>query len=363
MAQQARKFEAVEASTVKEPKPLLIGITSPSGGGKTFSALTLAAGLQRVLKGKTKLIDTESGRSLQYQDRFDFQYVAFPPPHSPEAYEQAIDFCIGDPATTVVIVDSMTHEHSGDGGVLDQVDEYLQRKGGDDYEKRERYKWAAQIEPKRQRKSLNNKIEQLGGRVVFIFCYRANDKIKPAPKGSTSKEPIHLGWTAETTSTLPYMMTIRFLLPPGSDGKPNLNPDTEFEKLSIKMPVMFRDWFRPGLQLNPDLGEKLARWSRGLDSVAPGAQAPAQPQPTGSRSRQSAKTDAPTCGDDECQDFVDAIAVAPTYADVMLLAKSNGGRNWTAEQRKRIREAIDGRPDSPTAKTPVPADAEAGAAG
>jgi hypothetical protein len=340
MTKQPRKFEAVDAATVREPKPLLIGITSPSFGGKTYSALRLAAGLQRVLKGKTKLVDTEAGRSLQYQDLFPFQYVKFAPPHSPEAYEQALDFCVADNETTVVIFDSMTHEHSGDGGVLDQIDDYLQRKGGDDFDKRERYKWAAQIEPKRQRKSLNTKIEQLGGRVVFIFCYRADDKIKPAPKGSVNKEPIHLGWTAETTSKLPYMMTVRFLLPPGSDGRPNLTPDTEFEKLSIKMPIQFRDWFKPGLQLNEDLGERLASWSIGQDTGVPKD----EPRPAARAGRATAKPSGPSpCGDDECQDFLDGISVAPTFDDVKSLAAANRGRAWTAEQRGRINAAIEAR--------------------
>jgi hypothetical protein len=87
--------------------------------------------------------------------------------------------------------------------------------------------------------------------------YRADDKSKPGAGGKA----IHVGWQAETTSKLPYEMTIRFLLEPGADGRPSLNPDTEFERMSVKLPEMFRGWFKPGLQLDEDLGEKLARWS------------------------------------------------------------------------------------------------------
>src|SRR6185295_9544126 len=206
MTQQARKFEAVDAAVVREPKPLLVGITSPSGGGKTFSALKLATGMQRVTGGEIYLGDTEAGRSLQYQDIFKFKYVKFAPPHSPAAYEDLIHYCVGNGAK-IVILDSMTHEHSGEGGVLDQIDEYLERKSKGNFDERERYKWTAQIEPKRQRKALNNTIEQLGGKVIFIFCYRAEDKTKPSDK--KGEKPIHLGWTAETTSKLPYMMTVR----------------------------------------------------------------------------------------------------------------------------------------------------------
>lgn len=256
------EFTAIEAKSSREPQPLLVGITAPSGGGKTFSALELATGMRRVLGGDIYLLDTEAKRSLAYRQLFDFKFVNFAPPFNPERYERAIRWAI-DKGAKVIIVDSMTHEHAGEGGVLDMVEDYLDKKANDNWDQRDKLKWAAQIEPKRQRKMLNAAIEQVGGRCAFIFCYRATDKSKPGPGG----KPVHLGWSAETTSNLPYMMTVRFLLPPGADGHPNLTPDTEFEKLSIKMPIQFRDWFRKGLQLNRDLGEKLARWSLGTDEA------------------------------------------------------------------------------------------------
>ena len=45
----ARIFTARPA--VRESVPLLIGLTGPSGGGKTFSALRLATGIQTVTGG------------------------------------------------------------------------------------------------------------------------------------------------------------------------------------------------------------------------------------------------------------------------------------------------------------------------
>jgi hypothetical protein len=261
----SRVFEDYEAATATKPMPLIVGITSPSGGGKTFSALALAEGMRRITGGEVFGIDTESDRMLHYKTRFNFRHVPFAPPHSPADYEKAVDYCLGRGAK-VVIVDSMTHEHSGEGGVLDMTEEFLQRKAGDDYDRREKLKWTAQIEPKAQRRRLNLRV--VGAKACFILCYRAQDKTKPVAGG----KPVHLGWQAETTSPLPYEMTVRFLLPPGSDGHPNLTPDTEFERLSIKNPVQFREWFQPGFQLTADVGERLARWaaggsSEGIDDV------------------------------------------------------------------------------------------------
>jgi hypothetical protein len=251
-----RQFTDYDAATVRKPKPLLIGITGPSASGKTYSALRLASGVQKVTGGDIYFIDTEADRALHYQDRFKFRHVPFAPPHSPEAYSEAIAYALSKGAK-VVIVDSMTHEHNGEGGVLDQIEEFMEA-----HQHNESYKWTAQIKPKGQRRRLNREIVGHGASAVFIFLYRADDKTKPVQGG----KPIHVGWQAETTSKLPYEMTIRFLLEPGADGHPSLNPDTEFEKMSIKLPEQFRGWFKPGLQLNEDLGEKLARWSVGEEA-------------------------------------------------------------------------------------------------
>ena len=50
---------------------------------------------------------------------------------------------------------------------------------------------------------------------------------------------------------------------PGSDGHPNLTPETDSEKMSVKLPEQFRGWFKPGLQLNEELGERLAGFQPG----------------------------------------------------------------------------------------------------
>ena len=64
----ARTFEAKPA--VRQKVPLLCGLVGPSGGGKTFSALRLATGMQQVSGGDIYIVDTEARRALHYADRF-----------------------------------------------------------------------------------------------------------------------------------------------------------------------------------------------------------------------------------------------------------------------------------------------------
>jgi hypothetical protein len=259
MQTSPRTFEDKPAT--RERVPLLVGITSVSGAGKTYSALRLATGIQRVTGGEIFGIDTEARRMLHYADRFKFRHVDFRAPFGPLDYLGAIEHAVAQGAK-VIVVDSMTHEHNGVGGVMDQVDEWLNDRAGDDEGKRKRMFMLAQVKPKTQRKLLNARIVQLG--VNAIFCYRAADKVKPVP----GKEPEKLGWQAETTSPLFYEMTARFLLMPGADGKVTVNPEHEAEKLTVKLPEQFRGWFKDGMQLDEALGQRLAEWAAGTPAAS-----------------------------------------------------------------------------------------------
>lgn len=256
----ARIFE--DKPAVRERVPLLLGLVGPSSSGKTYSALRLAAGMQRVIGGDIFFIDTEARRGMHYADRFKFRHVDFQPPFGPLDYLAAIEHCLNQGAK-ILVIDSMTHEHSGTGGVMDQAEAWLDQKCGDDWKKRQAMQMLAWVKPKQQRKKLNAAIVQLG--LNAIFCYRAHEKIKPV----RGEEPEKLGWQPETTSTLHYDMVQRFLLPPGCDGCPSFFPETDAEKRMAKNPEQFRDWFKPGVQLSEDIGERLARWAAGDASRKP----------------------------------------------------------------------------------------------
>lgn len=95
---------------------LRIGLSSPSGGGKTYSALKLASGMADW--DKIALIDTENGRGDIYSDLGDYNIISLAPPFSPERYIEAIKAC-EEAGMDVIIVDSISHEWEGEGGCLE----------------------------------------------------------------------------------------------------------------------------------------------------------------------------------------------------------------------------------------------------
>ncbi len=258
MERATRQFE--DRPATRERVPLLVGLVGPSSSGKTFSALRLAAGMQRVIGGDIFFIDTEARRATHYADLFTFRHVDFRPPFGPLDYLAVIEHCLARGAK-ILVIDSMTHEHSGVGGVMDQSEVFLDDKCGDDWKKREKLMMLALARPKAQRKKLNAAIVQLG--VNAVLCYRAQDKIKPV----AGSEPVKLGWQPETTSPLHYDMAQRFLLTPGCEGVPTLLPDTDAEKRMVKNPAQFRDVFKKGEPLSEAIGQKLAEWAAGASAA------------------------------------------------------------------------------------------------
>jgi hypothetical protein len=244
----------------RERVPLLIGLGGASGSGKTYSALRLAAGMQRVTGGDIAVIDTEARRALHYADGFKFKHLDFQPPYSPRDYQAAIESCVAL-GSRVLIVDSLSHEHEGPGGVLEWHESELDRLAGNDPGKRNRVTFLAWAKPKAARRRLINTIVQLG--VNAVFCFRAKQKIKLPKKGSGEREPVELGWVPIAGEEFVYEMTIHALLYPGSNGVPTWKPTLPGEKMMTKLPAQFINLLKKEGPLSEDIGETMARWAAG----------------------------------------------------------------------------------------------------
>ena len=248
----------------REQVPLLVGLAGASGSGKTFSALRLATGMQRVTGGEIFGLDTEHRRMLHYADQFKFRHIDFKAPFGSMDYLSALEHCASHGAG-VVIVDSASHEHDGVGGVLETHEAELDRMAGDDYGKRNRMTFAAWAKPKANRRKLINGILQLG--INAIFCYRAKPKLKIVP----GKQPVDLGWMPICGEEMVFEMTANCLLYPNSGGVPTWETEMPGERQMMKLPSQFQSIFQASKPLDEDIGQQLAAWAAGDEVKKPAA--------------------------------------------------------------------------------------------
>lgn len=105
--------------TIAQRKQAVIkmAIQGPSGSGKTYSSLLIAYGLYKDWS-KIGIIDTEYHSAHLYSSLGHYKVLSLEEPFSPERYIEAIEFC-EKAGMKVIIIDSISHEWEGTGGILD----------------------------------------------------------------------------------------------------------------------------------------------------------------------------------------------------------------------------------------------------
>lgn len=231
----------------REGLHLLLGLSGGTGSGKTFTAMLIAAGLSA---GEPfAVIDTENGRASHYADDFRFDVVDLTAPYTPQRYQQAIDACVKG-GRKVVVVDSMSHEWEGVGGLLEQHDKLM---GGN-----QNKNLSAWIQPKADHRKFVNYLLQLDAHV--ILCFRAAEKVE-AKRGADGKLEIVPketltgldGWVPITEKSLPFELTASFLLTAARPGYP----------LPIKLQEQHRRLVPLDVPLSREVGVELAKWAAG----------------------------------------------------------------------------------------------------
>lgn len=234
----------------RENVPLLIGLAGGTGSGKTFSAMLLAKGL--AAGKRFAVIDTENGRARHYADEFEFDSADLRAPFRPERYADAIQ-AADEAGYPVIVVDSMSHEHAGDGGLLDWHEEEFKRLGS-----RESVKFAAWIAPKLSHKAMVTRLLQVNAHVVL--CFRAEEKIEIGKdaNGKTVVRPKQSlvgldGWLPVSEKTLPYELTASFLLTADAPGLPK----------PIKLQAQHRAFIPLDEPIGVETGIRLGEWAAG----------------------------------------------------------------------------------------------------
>lgn len=261
----SRSFQSLPA--VRTRVPLIIALGGASGSGKTKSALRLAKGMQKVFGGKINLLDTERKRALHYADEFEFEHTPFDPPYGPGDYSEALSH-IRALKPGVCIVDQLSYEHEGIGGVLEMHESELDRMAGENWQKREACNMIAWSKPKAMRRRLLQEIVQIGAEFAIILCFRAKETVKPVKKdGKTVIED--QGFVPIAGAEFLYEATAAAMLYPGSNGIPTWLTEFKGEKAFIKLPGQFKDILSAGRQISEDMGQQLAQWAQGTPAKAP----------------------------------------------------------------------------------------------
>lgn len=104
----------------RQKAKIRLGISSVSGGGKTYSALNIAYGLCGDWS-KVVIIDTENNSGDFYAHLGPYKVLSLPAPYSPERYIECIKACENSGAQ-VIIIDSISHEWEGEGGIINLVE-------------------------------------------------------------------------------------------------------------------------------------------------------------------------------------------------------------------------------------------------
>lgn len=148
---------------------LRLALYGASGTGKTYSSLLIASGIGK----KIALIDTECGRAGIHEGLVQFDTVELGAPYSPERYIQAIE-AAEQAGYDVLIIDSLSHEWSGEGGILDEKDK-LDTKGVRAWGK---------LTPRHNK--LLHKI--LSSSIHIIACMRSKNKVVLGQDEKTGKQ-------------------------------------------------------------------------------------------------------------------------------------------------------------------------------
>ena len=105
----------------KKSARLRMALIGVAGSGKTYTALSIAQHLGK----KVAVLDTERGSASKYSDLFEFD-VLEPENFSPKTYIDAIE-AAAEAGYDVIILDSLSHAWTGQGGALEMVDKAARR--------------------------------------------------------------------------------------------------------------------------------------------------------------------------------------------------------------------------------------------
>lgn len=245
------EFQFVPATKVQ--RKARIAIIGPAGCGKTMTGLLLAKGLGR----RIAVIDTEHSSASLYSGTVAFQVLALAAPFTPARYIAAAK-AAGAAGYDVLLVDSMSQEWNGEGGVLQMVEAKKTQIRND---------FAAWNGPSQEHERFIQTVVGLPLHVISTFRSRTEYSMV-TENGRTKVEKVGLGAITRDQAEYEYDLVLEMTLDHKAIVTKSRIPDFA-DQVIVK----------PGIEV----GQKLAAWlSEGApapSTAVAGKEAPA-PAPT-----------------------------------------------------------------------------------
>lgn len=214
-------------------KPIL-GISGPTGSGKTFTALKIARGMVKKAS-EVGFLDTENKRGSLYADILDgkFKIADLYAPFSPQRYSEAIKEFVAA-GIKALVIDSTSHEWEGEGGCTDIAEAPL-------LAGKKMANWRG---AKNYHKKFMNSI--LYCDIPIICCIRAREKTD----FKNLEKPVSLGIQPICEKNFMFEMTASLLVE--DEGK---------KQTFLKVPKFLKPAFGTGSgYLGEDTGKAIMDW-------------------------------------------------------------------------------------------------------
>lgn len=229
---------------------LRLAIDGPSGSGKTYSALLLAYGITKDWS-KIAVIDTERESANLYahlcNNSNTGKYLTgqINSPYTPQKYLEAIKCCEQN-GIEVIIIDSLSHAWTGEGGLLDIHENTMKKQSTTNS-----YTAWGDVTP------LHRKLVDtiLTSNCHIISTVRSNTEYSQEKDAKTGKtKVVKVGMKPEFRKGLDYEMTIVFSMDVDHNATVTKSRIESFPVNDVVVP-------------NIEIGEKLLEWLNTGDDI------------------------------------------------------------------------------------------------
>lgn len=231
--------EFVPRKAEKHVVKLKMAIQGPSGSGKTEGALAMATNF--VPDAKILVIDTENDSASLYADRYNFDTISLTAPYTSERYKKAMQVAAQN-GYDVLIVDSLTQQWDGEGGILRRKEE-KDRSGGNSFTN-----WAS-FTP--EHTSFMEFIKQLPVHTICTmrtkqaYVLEKNDRGKETPR-KVGLDPIQRDGT-EYEYTIVFDVNMAHRATTSKNRTTLFNTDDPIDLASPKVAEEIREWLANGI--------------------------------------------------------------------------------------------------------------------